>query len=161
MMHELLPMHVASRLSGKKKTRRKGDTKLGEIRITYYIAMNPTRLRKVTRSVQVCSNEMIGCCTIRRISRIYLHARLTKPTHVSGRKEDFSWISQRCPISMPMYRGARALSSFIGREIFWCCCSLVFNEGLASFFFFFFSFSKRKENKKLQRWSEREWKWYG
>lgn len=161
MMHELLPMHVASRLSGKKKTRRKGDTKLGEIRITYYIAMNPTRLRKVTRSVQVCSNEMIGCCTIRRISRIYLHARLTKPTHVSGRKEDFSWISQRCPISMLMYRGARALSSFIGREIFWCCCSLVFNEGLASFFFFFFSFSKRKENKKLQTWSEREWKWYG
>lgn len=55
MMHELLPMHVASRLSGKKKTRRKGDTKLGEIRITYYIAMNPTRLRKVTRSVCRCA----------------------------------------------------------------------------------------------------------
>lgn len=83
MMHDVAPNARRVATLGQEENRRKGDTKLGEIRITYYIAMNPIRLRKVTSSVQVCGNEMIGCCTIRRISRIYLHARLTKPTHHS------------------------------------------------------------------------------
>ena len=48
-------MHDASRrvaVSRQEENRRKGDTKLGEIRITYYIAMNPMRLRKVTSGIR-------------------------------------------------------------------------------------------------------------
>ena len=70
-------------VSGKKKTRRKGDTKLGEIRITYDIAMNPMRLREVTNGIR--ATEWSAVTRFDAFPRICcLHARLTKPSCSKG-----------------------------------------------------------------------------